>query len=44
MKEILKHPTVSAIVGTVVGTLIVAYINEINVLEALIFINAPLFS
>ncbi|MCM3571193.1 hypothetical protein [Neobacillus mesonae] len=38
MKEILKHPTVSAIVGTVVGTLIVAYINEINVLEALVLI------
>ncbi|CAM3948866.1 hypothetical protein [Mesobacillus zeae] len=38
MKEILKHPTVSAIIGTVVGTLIVAYINKINVIEALILI------
>lgn len=42
MKEILKHPTVSAIVGTVVGTIIVtpivAYINQINVIEAFILI------
>ncbi|MGD7048586.1 hypothetical protein FZC83_07185 [Rossellomorea marisflavi] len=39
MKEILKHPTVSAILGTVIGTIIVtpivAYINNINVIEAL---------
>jgi hypothetical protein len=42
MKEILKHPTVSAILGTVVGTIIVtpivAHINKINVIEALILI------
>lgn len=42
MKEILKHPTVSAILGTVIGTIIVtpivAYINKVNVIEALILI------
>lgn len=42
MKETLKHPTVSAILGTVIGTIIVtpivAYINKINIIDALILI------
>jgi hypothetical protein len=42
LKEILKHPTVSAVVGTVLGTIIatpiVAYINKVNVMDALILI------
>lgn len=42
MKDILKHPTISAVVGTVLGTIIatpiVAYINKVNVMDALILI------
>ncbi|WP_456278732.1 hypothetical protein [Bacillus sp. AK128] len=42
MKEILKHPTVSTVLGTVIGTIIVtpivAYINKINIIDALILI------
>lgn len=42
MKETLKHPTVSAVLGTVIGTIIVtpivAHINKINIIDALILI------
>lgn len=42
MKDILKHPTISGIIGTVVGTIIVtpviAYMNKINLIEAFMLI------